>query len=79
MGYMSELAISVEELLFEGATPSEIALKLNISVEQVEACVEQLEMMDVEPYDMDDCEADADALASAGFGTDEDYGYAGDY
>jgi hypothetical protein len=32
--------------------------------------------MDDEPYesDMDSVEADADALASAGWGTDEDYG-----
>ena len=78
MGYMSELAISVEEMLFDGATPSEIAQKLNISVEQVEACIEQLEMMDVEPYEMDDSYSDAEALASAGFGMDEDYGYASD-
>ncbi len=28
---------------------------------------------------MSDAEADADALASAGWGTDEDYGYYGDY
>jgi hypothetical protein len=34
-----------------------------------------------EPSDgfRDDVEADADALASAGWGTDEDYGYYGDY
>jgi hypothetical protein len=33
-----------------------------------------------EPWDgfRDDVEADADALASAGFGTDEDYGYGGE-
>ena len=33
-----------------------------------------------EPWDgfRDDVEADADALASAGYGTDEDYGYYGD-
>ena len=31
------------------------------------------------PYDMTDVEADADTLASAGWGTDEDYGYFGDY
>jgi hypothetical protein len=33
-----------------------------------------------EPWDgfRDDVEADADALASAGFGTDEDYGYYGE-
>ena len=28
---------------------------------------------------MSDAEADADAFASAGWGTDEDYGYYGDY
>ena len=28
---------------------------------------------------MSDAEADADALASAGWGSDEDYGYYGDY
>ena len=34
-----------------------------------------------EPWDgfNSDAEADADALASAGWGTDEDYGYYGDY
>jgi len=33
-----------------------------------------------EPWDgfRDDVEADADTLASAGYGTDEDYGYYGD-
>ena len=30
------------------------------------------------PFDMDDVSADADALAGAGYGTDEDYGYHGD-
>ncbi len=36
--------------------------------------------IDDEPWDgfRDDVEADADALASAGWGTDEDYGYYGD-
>jgi hypothetical protein len=34
----------------------------------------------LEPEDfMSDAEADADALASAGWGTDEDYGHYGDY
>lgn len=78
MGFFSQLAIDVEELLFEGATEQEIAHKLNISVEQVRECIAQLEQAEVEPYDMMDVEADADALMSAGFGTDEDYGYSGD-
>ncbi len=74
MGMMSELAIDVEEMLFEGASVAEIAKALNLSVEQVEACVADLESADVDPYEWDDMDADADALASAGFGTDEDYG-----
>lgn len=37
------------------------------------------ELPDDEPDQFrDDVEADADALASAGFGTDEDYGHYGD-
>ena len=34
---------------------------------------------DDEPTDMTDVEADADALAGAGYGTDEDYGGAEDF
>jgi hypothetical protein len=32
---------------------------------------------DMDDWDMTDVEADADTLASAGWGTDEDYGYYG--
>lgn len=32
---------------------------------------------DYDGYEMSDVEADADTLASAGYGTDEDYGYYG--
>jgi len=78
MGYFSQLALDVEEMLFEGATPKQIAEKLNISVAQVEKCIADLETADYDPPEMDDVEADADALASAGFGTDEDYGYYGE-
>lgn len=73
---MNELAIRIEELLFEGETPSAIAKELNISLAQVEETIAELECMDIEPVDFyDDADADADALASAGFGTDEDYSY----
>ena len=79
MGYFSQLALDIEEMLFEGATHAEIAKALNISVEEVEAQVAMLEEAEFEPEEWDDSDADADALASAGFGMDEDYGYAGDY
>jgi orotate phosphoribosyltransferase-like protein len=77
MGYFSQLALDVEEMLFDGLSVTEIAQKLNISVEQVEACIEDLESADID-FDEPDFEDDGDALASAGFGTDEDYGYYGE-
>jgi hypothetical protein len=44
-----------------------------------EADLDHMEQMDNEPEDsMTDVEADADTLASAGMGTDEDYGFFGD-
>jgi len=39
--------------------------------------VEEIEVRDYWNDIADDAEADADALASAGWGTDEDYGYYG--
>lgn len=73
---MTELQIRIEELLFEGFTEVEIAQKLNISRAEVEQqiCMIEEADLDYEP----DYEDDGDALASAGFGTDEDYGYASD-
>ena len=73
MSKMSELAIDVEDMLFEGYTHAEIAERLNLSVAQVEAYVAEMEAMDVEFDEPDDAYSDADALASAGFGMDEDY------
>lgn len=41
--------------------------------------IQKINDIDNEPYEMSDVEADADTLASAGMGTDEDYGsYGGD-
>ena len=77
MGYFSDLAIQVEVMLFDGASHAEIAKTLNISIEEVEAQVALLEEVEVEDYEPD-FEDDGDALASAGFGTDEDYGYYGE-
>jgi len=77
MGMMNALAIDVEELLFQGKTPEQISEALNLSVEQVEAYIELLEDSDRD-YD-DSMDGDFDTgMASAGFGTDEDYGYYGD-
>lgn len=42
-------------------------------------CPDCSDCYDDEPYEMSDVEADADTLASAGWGTDEDYGCYGEY
>lgn len=41
-------------------------------------CIGECENCAEAEYEMSDVEADADTLASAGWGTDEDYGYYGD-
>ena len=70
MGRMSELALEIEELSFEGLTMREIAEELEIPIEWVAATLQNLE----ENYD-DSMDGDeASGLASAGWGTDEDYG-----
>ena len=78
---MTELQIRIEELLFEGLSENEIAAVMNLSLEEVEAQIAMMEEMDDDSYYEynDDMDGDFDsAMASAGFGTDEDYGYYGD-
>lgn len=53
MGYFSRQATDVEEMLCEGATVAEIAVKLNISEAQVRDYIEQLESADRDPQPMD--------------------------
>lgn len=54
----------------------EIAERYDVSLSSVEEILQDL--MDQEQDYEPDYEDDGDALASAGFGTDEDYGYYGD-
>lgn len=74
---MTNLQIRIEELLFEGFTEAEIATKLNISEQEVEQQIAMIEEADMDYEDGMDGDFDT-AMASAGFGTDEDYGYYGD-
>ena len=70
MGRMSELALEIEDLSFEGLTMREIAEELEIPIEWVAATLQNLE----ENYD-DSMDGDFDsAMTSVGWGTDEDYG-----
>ncbi len=64
----------VLDLAFEGMDTDEIAAVLGVTADQV------LDALEVDGSDYDDSmDGDWDsAMASAGFGTDEDYGYAGE-
>ncbi len=64
----------VLDLAFEGMDTDEIAAVLGVTADQV------LDALEVDAADYDDSmDGDWDsAMASAGFGTDEDYGYAGE-
>lgn len=79
MGYFKEIEIDVIELLeYSFLSEEEIAETLNITSEEVMEISEKYFNgdFDCDPGDMDgDAES---ALASAGFGMDEDYGYAED-
>jgi hypothetical protein len=81
MSAMSNLVFEIEEAIEEGLfTFPEIAEKFGVSFEDVcliatelDAQYEHESMM----YEAMDGDHDS-AMASAGFGTDEDYGYYGD-
>lgn len=76
MSVMSNLAFDLENMIDEGYSNSVIAEALGVSVDIVEQFRQECDESD--DYD-DSMDGDFDsALASAGFGTDEDYGYSGE-
>jgi hypothetical protein len=78
MGYFSDLSVSIIELFEDGFSVEDIASKVNQPFEAVKEIVEAYVN---DEYDCDPGEMDGDfdsAMASAGYGTDEDYGYYGD-
>ena len=77
MGYFSNLHQSIIELHEDGLPVDEIAVSLMVDLGTVAEIIKEYEEQN---YDYDDrMDGDeASALASAGFGTDEDYGYYGD-
>jgi hypothetical protein len=69
MSKMSNLMLDIEDLLNDEYTPVQIADMMNIEIDLV------YDVMDAIDGRFEDGETDdAYALASAGFGTDEDYG-----
>jgi transposase len=77
MGYFSNLHQSIIELHEDGVSLDEIAIRLKVDLGTVAEIIKDYEEQN---YDYDDSMDgdEASALASAGFGTDEDYGYYGD-
>jgi len=71
MSKMGELSMEIEELYLQGFDVYAIATILNIPVELVDGFVASF--MDVEYNESMDGDFDS-AMASAGMGTDEDYG-----
>lgn len=78
MGYFKDLEIDIMEAFDNGYEADEIAKNLNLTVAEVTEVINKYidGNFDCDPGEMDgDAES---ALASAGFGMDEDYGYASD-
>ena len=79
MSKMADLALEIEEMYYEQGMPiSEIAKVVPLSIEDIAEFVADMEIDREQDQFNSDAEADGDALASAGFGTDEDYGFAED-
>lgn len=74
MSRMAELDAEIREMLHNGLDYTTIALRLDIPLQMV------YDVVDSEMPDYDDSmDGDFDSgMASAGFGTDEDYGYYGE-
>lgn len=84
MSKMSDLHLYISEMLEQGLTFTQVVKNLmseyNFSFEVAENMVYDVEcsLMD-QAIETGKFEDDGDALASAGFGTDEDYGHFDDY
>ena len=75
MSKMAELSMEIEELYVQGYNEATISTMLNVPVELVDEVVASF--VDVEYNESMDGDFDS-AMASAGMGTDEDYGNYGE-
>ena len=76
MSKMAEIDLEIRDMLDEGLSPLRISSLLEIPMEMVYDIIE--ESTDDSDYD-ESMDGDFDSgMASAGFGTDEYYGYYGD-
>ena len=77
MSKMGELALDIEDLSDKGYDAEAIASVLKIPIEIVRGFFANFLEDNIEPDESMDGDFDS-AMASAGHGTDEDYGYYGD-
>lgn len=84
MGTFTNILIDIEEMWADGLPFDQIAEAINkqygtiYTEAEIDAAIEQIIEAQDQGYN-DDMDGDFDsAMASAGFGTDEDYGYYGD-
>ena len=84
MGIFSDILIDIEDLWSNGKSSDAIAEAINkqygtvYTEAEIDAAISQIIEDQDQAYN-DDMDGDhASALASAGFGTDEDYGYYGE-
>jgi len=81
MSRMKELWSDIVEMLEAEYTVEEVAARFCVPLDWVESIKIDLEEPEIsfeEETFLSDAEADANALASMGWGTDEDYGHYGD-
>ena len=77
MGAFKDVVFDIQDEIRRGdLSYAEIAQRYDVPLETVEEILDEMIQNEAD-YD-DSADADAEALASAGFGTDEDYGYYGD-
>ena len=67
MSVMSEICITIDEMCYDGASIDDIAKAVGLPVDDVRAYIESTDYNDSMDGDFDS------AMASAGWGTDEDY------
>ena len=80
MSRMSDLVLTIQEYLADEAlTVAQIAEILNVPVSWVQEAADEMNGPEYDDGFRDSVEADADVLASAGWGTDEDYVCSNDY
>ena len=80
MSRMAEIDLEIRSMLDEGLRPFTIANLLGVPLQMIYDVLDE-DTENVAPTDEYDESMDGDfdsGMASAGFGTDEDYGYYGD-